>query len=80
MADLKYRPKDLMSFLSLVRGVLGVFHLVAELKERILDVLKPIGRWFAIPSGSDRRHHCYSHSFQETRPAEIIGGVEIALI
>lgn len=56
MADLKYRPKDLMPLFALVRRILSIFHLVAELEKGILNVLKAIWWRLAIASGSDGRH------------------------
>jgi hypothetical protein len=56
MADLKDRPENLMPLFPLVGGVLCVFDLVAELQQRILDVLEAGWRGFAGAGGSDRRH------------------------
>lgn len=56
MADLKYWPKDLMPLLAVMRGILGVFHLVAELEKGIFNVVEAIWWRLAIASRSDRRH------------------------
>ncbi len=48
MSDLKDRPQDLVPLLALVRRVLGVFHLVAEFQQRVLNVLEPLGWRLAV--------------------------------
>lgn len=64
MTDLEDRPKHLVPFLALVRSVFRVFHLVAELEKRILDILKAIRRWLAVASRSNGRHDCFALYFR----------------
>jgi hypothetical protein len=56
MTDLKNRPVDFMPLLALVRCVLGVFHFVAEFKQRIFDIVE--ARWwrFFVAGCSYGRH------------------------
>lgn len=54
--DLKDRPQHLVLLLALVRGVLGVLHLVAELEEGVFDVVEALGRRLAVFRGAERRH------------------------
>lgn len=56
MGYLEDGPEDFVAPLSLVRGVLGVFHLVAELEESVFDVVEPFGWGLAVFRGADRRH------------------------
>jgi hypothetical protein len=56
MGDLKDRPQHLVLLLALVRGVLGVLHLVGELEQGVLDVLEAIGRRLAVARGAEGRH------------------------
>lgn len=46
VGDLKDRPQHLMLLLALVACIFGVFHLVGELEESILDVLEAI--WWRL--------------------------------
>ena len=57
MGDLEDRPQHLVLLLALVRGVLGVLHLVLKLEERVLQVLEAI--WGCLLGGAccaDWRH------------------------
>lgn len=45
-----------MLLLSLVRRILGVFHLVIELEERIFYVVEARRRGLAVARGADGRH------------------------
>jgi hypothetical protein len=56
MGDLEDRPQHLMLLLALVRGVLGVLHLVGELEQSVLDVVEAIGRRLAVTRGTEGRH------------------------
>ena len=56
MTDLEYRPEDFVFFLSFVRGILGIFHFIAELEQGIFEIVKASGGRLAIARGSDGRH------------------------
>lgn len=56
--DLKDRPQHLVLLLALVRGVLGVFHFVAELEQRVFDVVETLGRRLAVFRSAEGRHRC----------------------
>jgi len=58
MTDLEYWPQDLGAPLSFVRGVLSVFHRVAELEERVFDVVEAVGGRLASARGADGWHGC----------------------
>lgn len=56
MTNLKNGPQDLVSLLALMRGVLGVLHLVAELEQRIFQVVEAVWRRFTVARRSYGRH------------------------
>lgn len=56
MCDLEDRPHGFLPPLALVRRVLGVFHLVLELEERVLDVVEAVGWGFLALGGAHGRH------------------------
>lgn len=56
VTDLKNRPHHLVLLLAVVRGVLGVLHLVAELEQRVFDVVEARWRGFARARRADGRH------------------------
>jgi hypothetical protein len=57
MANLENRPKNLMFLLSLVRRILGIFHLIAEFQQGIFYVVEACWWGFAIAgSCADGRH------------------------
>lgn len=45
-----------MSLLAFVRGVFGIFHLIAEFKEGIFDIVEAIWGGLAGSRAADRRH------------------------
>jgi hypothetical protein len=54
--NLKDGPQSLISLLSLVRRILGVFHLVGELEEGVFDVVEAVWWRFAVAGTADRWH------------------------
>jgi hypothetical protein len=46
MWDLEDGPQDLVALLALVRSVLGIFHLVTELKKGVFDVVE--ASWWGL--------------------------------
>lgn len=46
MTDLEDRPENFLAFLPLVRGVLGVLHLVAELQESVFEIVEAV--WWRL--------------------------------
>lgn len=58
MRDLKNRPQHLMPLFTLVRCVLGVLHLVAELQQSIFKIVEAVGWRFAVARGANRWHFC----------------------
>ena len=46
MGNLKDRPQHLMSLFALMRCVLGVLHLIAELQQSILDIVEAV--WWRL--------------------------------
>jgi hypothetical protein len=60
MGDLEDRPQHLVLLLALVRGVLGVFHLVGELEEGVFDVVEALWRRLAVARCAKGRHVCWS--------------------
>jgi hypothetical protein len=56
VGDLEHGPEHFVFLLALVANVLGVFHLVGELEERILNILKAIGRGLAVFGCADCGH------------------------
>jgi len=56
MCDLEDGPHHLVPLLALVRGVLGVLHLVLELEERVFDVFEAIWGRFAVARRADWWH------------------------
>ena len=56
MGDLEDRPQHLVLLLALVRRVLGVLHLVGELKQRVFDVVEALWRRLAVAGCAERRH------------------------
>ncbi len=56
VGDLEYRPQDLMPLLTLMRSVLCILHLVAELEQGIFDIIKAIWRWLATACRAYWRH------------------------
>lgn len=56
MGDLKDRPEHLVLLLAFVAGVLGIFHLVLKLEQRVFNVLEAIRRRLAVLSGPYGRH------------------------
>ena len=63
MTDLKYRPQNLMSFLSFVGSVLGVLHLITEFEEGVFNIVKAIRWGFAITRRTYRWHFLLMTSF-----------------
>ncbi len=59
MRNLEYGPKHLVAPLALVGRVLGVAHLIAELEQRVFNVLKALGRRLAVARGADCRHFLF---------------------
>ena len=59
--DLKNGPQHLVLLFAFVGGVLGVFHLVLKLEERVFDVFKAVGRGLAVFGCADGWHggDCY---------------------
>jgi hypothetical protein len=45
--------------LALVRGVLGIFHLVGELEEGVFDVVEALWRRLAVAGCAKGRHVCF---------------------
>ncbi len=56
MADLEYGPEDFLSFLALMRSVLGILHLVAEFEESVFYIIEAIWWWFPISRRPYGRH------------------------
>jgi hypothetical protein len=59
MGDLKDRPQHLVLLLALVRGVLGVLHLVGELEQRVFDIVEALWGRLAVAGCAEGRHGCY---------------------
>ena len=56
MVNLKDRPQHFMLFLSIVRRIFGILHLIAELEQGIFYVFEAV-RWrFASARGANRGH------------------------
>ena len=45
-----------MPLFALVRSVLGILHLVAELQQGIFDIVESVGWRFAVARGANRWH------------------------
>lgn len=48
MADLKYGPQHLMLLLSIVAGVLGILHFIAEFEQCVFDFVEALRRGLAV--------------------------------
>lgn len=56
VGDLEDRPQHLVLLLALVRGILGVLHLVGELEQRVFDVVETLWRRLAVAGCAEGRH------------------------
>jgi hypothetical protein len=56
MGDLEDRPQHLVLLLALVRGVLGVLHLVGEFEKGVFDVVEALWRRLTVAGCAERRH------------------------
>lgn len=56
VADLEDGPQHLVFLLSLVRGILGILHLIAELEKSVFYVVEAGWRRFAIAGSANGRH------------------------
>ena len=57
MTDLKNWPQNLVPLLALVRRVLCVLHLIAELEQSVFQIVEAIRRRFPIARRSYGRHY-----------------------
>ena len=56
VTDLEYGPEDFVFLLSFMGGVLGIFHLIAELKQGIFEIVEASRGRLAIARGANGRH------------------------
>jgi len=56
VADLEDGPENFVFLLSLMRSILGIFHLIAELEQSIFDIVEAGRRRFAISGCANGRH------------------------
>jgi hypothetical protein len=56
VTNLKYGPQHFVSFLPVVRRILGIFHLIAKLQKRIFDVVEACGGRFCVAGCADWWH------------------------
>lgn len=56
VTDLEYGPEDFVFLLSFMGGVLGIFHLIAELKQGIFEIVEASWGRLAIARGANGRH------------------------